>query len=112
MQISESCQINSKYYQDDEGKWVKDRWNPEWKKIKHRKHSASAWNQILGVVGTEYAGTAWVTTLLDPMKTVIVQTETGFINGASATATATATATAAGATAAENAAGAVPVPGQ
>jgi hypothetical protein len=125
MQISESCQINSKYYQDNEGKWVKDRWNPEWKKIKHRKHSASAWNQILGVVGTEYAGTAWVTTLLDPMKTVIVQTETGFINGASATAamsaasaassamgTASSLTGAAGATATGNTAGAGSVPGQ
>jgi hypothetical protein len=81
MQISESCKINSKYYQDKTGKWIKDRWNPEWKKIKQRKHPDSVWNQISGIVSSEYTGTTWITTLLEPMKTVIVQTEQGFING-------------------------------
>jgi hypothetical protein len=100
MQVSESCQLNEQYYQDKSGKWLKERWQPEWNKIKKRKHSPSVWNHLLSIVDTEYVGTAWVTTLLDPLKTVLVQTETGLINDLGAaiggTATATATATAAG----------------
>jgi hypothetical protein len=96
MQVSESCQLNEQYYQDKSGKWLKERWQPEWNKIKKRKHSPSVWNQLLSIVDTEYVGTAWVTTLLDPLKTVLVQTETGLINDLGAAIGGTATATAAG----------------
>lgn len=88
MRIAETCRINPEYYQTN-GKWDKDKWGPEWKLIKSRKHGKSAWKQVLDVVGVQYQDSKWISTLLEPTKTVIIQYETEglnrLINGASAT---------------------------
>lgn len=87
MRISETCRINPDYYMRD-GKWDKDLWGPEWKLISSRRRKASPWKQILAVVGVQYAGDKWISTLVEPMRTVVVQYETQgitrLINGASA----------------------------
>lgn len=82
MQISESCKINPDYYQT-EGQWDKHKWKPEWAMIKKRRKGSSGWKSMLNLVGTDYIGSAWVTTLSEPLKTYIIQTETGFLNSAS-----------------------------
>lgn len=86
MRISETCTINADYYKTD-GKWDKKLWGPEWELISKRRPQKSVWRQILDVVGTQYAGTQWVTTLVEPAKTVVVTYEKGaltkLINGAS-----------------------------
>lgn len=81
MRISETCQINPEYYMTD-GKWDKTKWNPEWKLIKSRRKPQNQWNKILNIIGAGYTGTEWITTLAEPMKTYIIQTETGLLNSA------------------------------
>lgn len=86
MHISETCKINRDYYMKD-GKWDKKAWGPEWKLIKSRKKGKSIWKQVLDVVGVQYAGSKWISTLIEPAKTVLVNYETQgisrLINGAS-----------------------------
>ena len=82
MQLTESCKINPAYYQTD-GQWDKKKWNPEWKMINQRRKKPSGWKTLLNLVGTDYVGSAWVTTLTEPLKTYIIQTETGLLNSAS-----------------------------
>lgn len=86
MRIAETCQINEKYY-DPTDKTKKDAWKEEWKKIKSRRKSQSAWKQVLNIVGTGYIDKdkQWITTLIDPLKTTIISYEGNFLNG-SATA--------------------------
>lgn len=79
MQIAETCRINPDYYMTD-GKWDKDIWGPEWKLISKRKPSKPAWRSVLEVVGVQYAGSNWISTLLEPTKTVIIQYETQELN--------------------------------
>jgi hypothetical protein len=83
MKVSESCQINPRYYKDKSGGWDKDKWSPEWKLIKQRKPGNSFWQQTLKILGTGYVGTSWITTLADPIKTYVIQTEQGLLNCAS-----------------------------
>lgn len=97
MNVTESCQINKKYYTDENGKWKKDRWKPEWELIKKRKRSPNVWQQILNIVGVGYLNGEWVTTLTDPVKTYIIQTETGWFNSGSGSAPAAKSAAGAGA---------------
>lgn len=95
MRIAETCRINPAYYMKD-GKWDKDAWGPEWKLISSRRKGKAAWRQVLDVVGVQYMGSKWLTTLIDPAKTVIINYETQginrLINGASASMPTSATA--------------------
>lgn len=75
MQIAETCKINTDYYKTG-GKWDKSIWGPEWKLISKRKPSKSVWRQVLDVVGVQYAGSNWISTLIEPTKTVIIKYET------------------------------------
>jgi len=79
MRIAETCQVNWEKYKTD-GKWDKDLWGPEWKMIKSRRPRKSAWKQILEVAGVQYSDSRWISTLLEPAKTVIVQYQTQGIN--------------------------------
>lgn len=74
MEIGESCAIDRSYYMTD-GKWDKRKWGPEWKKISSRK-KGNVWRQVLTVLGMEYKDSKWVTTLLEPAKSAIIQHET------------------------------------
>ncbi len=79
MRISETCKINRDYYMKD-GKWDKAAWGPEWKLIKSRRKSPSVWKQVLDVIGVQYVDSKWISTLIDPAKTVIINYETEGIN--------------------------------
>ncbi len=75
MKVSEVCNINRKYYQSADGKDNKE-WKKEWAKIKGRKRQPSVWQQLLGVVSTQYKDSKWVTVLTDPAKSAFIQYET------------------------------------
>lgn len=83
MRITESCQINTAYYTEN-GRWIKDKWYPEWQLIKSRRHAPSVFKPMLDVIRVNYVNGAWVTTLAEPMKTYLIQTENGLLNGANA----------------------------
>lgn len=76
MQISESCQMNSRYYASE------DRWKEEWKKIKRRRHSPSVFNTFLDQAKDEFDwdNHKWVYTLLDPVKSAILVDEEKWVN--------------------------------
>jgi hypothetical protein len=76
MRVAETCRIDDKYYET-----YPEAWKSEWKKIKSRKHKTSPFNQMLNIVGVEYIKdkTAWITTLVDPLKTYLIQTESGIL---------------------------------
>ncbi len=40
----------------------------------------AGWRNVLEVVGVQYAGSNWISTLLEPSKTVIIQYETQELN--------------------------------
>lgn len=84
MQICESCKINKAYYQNEKGRWVRSKWREEWKLLQRRNNIVAngIWKDFLKVIGANYTDGAWVTTLVDPMKTYIIQTETGALNKA------------------------------
>lgn len=75
MNISEVCSINDKYYRTVDGKDNK-KWKDEWKQIKSRKRPLSVWNQILGVISTQYKDSQWITVIADPAKNAFIQYET------------------------------------
>lgn len=79
MKIAETCRINDSYYRDANGKDNK-KWKEEWKQIKSRRHSPSVWQQMAGVVSTQYANSQWVTVLVNPVKTAFIQYETDGVN--------------------------------
>lgn len=79
MRIAETCKINRDYYMKD-GKWDKDAWSPEWKLIKSRRKAKSSWRQVLDVVGMQYTGSKWISTLIEPAKTVMINYESNGIN--------------------------------
>lgn len=83
MKISESCKINDQYYAKADGKgfkWDKEKWMPEWKIISSRKPQMNIWQTLGAVIGTEYAGNKWITTLIEPAATVLIQHEGKWLN--------------------------------
>lgn len=80
IKLAETCKINESYYVKN-NKWQRSKWRPEWKLIRRRKPSQFG-KQILNVIGFGYSNGSWVTTLLDPMKTTIIQCENQWLNGA------------------------------
>lgn len=99
MQISETCSINQEYYQTANHKWDKSKWKPEWQAIKKRSHGQSGWSKVMDVISTGYANNQWVVTLLEPMKTTVIQVENQLVNGASSGMPTSASASAAAAAA-------------
>ena len=81
MKLTQTCKINEAYYTENK-KWQRSKWRPEWDLIRKRK-SAKFGQQLLSIIGFGYTNGAWVTTLMDPMKTTLVQYENKWINGAS-----------------------------
>lgn len=79
MQVSETCKINTDYYMKD-GKWNREAWEPEWKLIRSRRRGPSVWRRVLDVIGMQYADGKWVNTLIDPLKTSVINFETQGIN--------------------------------
>ena len=100
MTLSESCQVNERYYhvttealptdgsqpeqqqeqdtKQDEKKWDKDKWKPEWKKMQ-RGQKNKFWSQAVAAVQANIIGSNWVTTITDPLLTAISDTETEWI---------------------------------
>ena len=81
MKLTQTCKINEAYYTENK-KWQRSKWRPEWDLIRKRK-SAKFGQQLLSIIDFGYTNGAWVTTLMDPMKTTLVQYENKWINGAS-----------------------------
>lgn len=75
MKISEVCKINDNYYRTPDGKDNK-KWKQEWRQIKSRRRRPSVWNQVLGVLSTQYKDSQWITVLVDPAKNAFIQYET------------------------------------
>lgn len=84
MQVTESCKIKPEYYQNEKGRWVRSKWREEWKLLQKRSNlvAKGVWNDFLKVIGVKYTNGAWVTTLVDPMKTYIIQAEKGALTKA------------------------------
>lgn len=87
IQVSETCDINSQYYMND-GKWDKDKWEPEWEKIKKRQPSKTPWSRMSSVVESEYKDNKWIVTLLEPIKTAVIQSEGRLLNASGSSASA------------------------
>lgn len=79
MTVTETCRLNDSYYMTN-GKWDNSKWKPEWKKIKSRRHSPSALNQVWFLISNKYNDNKWVTILVDPAKSAFIQYETDGIN--------------------------------
>lgn len=97
MTVTETCELNDSYYKTD-GNWDSSKWKPEWRKIKSRRRTPSAWKQVWSAISNQYTGDKWVTILIDPAKTTFIQYETNGINrlinpGATITSAASASAT-------------------
>ena len=76
MRISESCQMNEKYYETGE------EWKEEWKILKKRQHKPSAIHTLVDQFKTEFDmdNNKWVHTILDPIKTAVIVDETKWAN--------------------------------
>lgn len=84
MQITESCQINEEYYKRG-NEWLKEKWQPEWKNIKRRKRSNTFWGQMANIAETQYIGSNWITTWIEPTKTAVLQIDNEFFNAVGTT---------------------------
>ena len=76
MNITETCQMNDQYYQDEE------KWKEEWKKVKKRRHSRPVFNTFIEQAKTEFDvnNYQWVHTILDPVSSAILVDEQKWIN--------------------------------
>ena len=75
MKVSEVCKINERYYMTADGK-DNNKWKEEWALIKKRKKQPSIWQQLLGVVSSQYKDSKWVTVLAEPAVNAFIQYET------------------------------------
>lgn len=86
MDISESCQINEEYYTSLDGgkrKWIKERWDPEWKMMKHRAGRRPGSN-LLDIIFPQFSGDKWITTLAEPTMTILMTEEGKLVNAGAA----------------------------
>lgn len=77
MQITETCQMNEKFYDSN------DRWKEEWKQIKKRKKcSPSFINTIIEQTKNEFDWNnhKWIYTILDPVQSAIIIDEQKWVN--------------------------------
>lgn len=86
MDITETCDINRAYYtvtENGKRKWLKSRWQPEWKLMKQRPHRRGASNKFTDIIFPQFTGDAWITTLAEPTVTVLLSEEGKLVNAAS-----------------------------
>lgn len=86
MDISESCRINEDYYTESNGKsrrWLKEKWNPEWKLMKKRPKRGKGETSLPDIMFPKFTGDSWITTITEPMITVIMNEEGTLVNAAS-----------------------------
>lgn len=75
MEIEESCNINENYYLSEDGKkWRKERWKPEWQKMKKRPNRSKKQN-LVEIMFPQFTGQQWITTLVEPTITVLLKNE-------------------------------------
>ena len=80
MQIEESCRINDKYYKTADGKkWQKDKWNKEWKLMSKRPQRGKSQKPI-DMIFPQFANGQWITTIIEPASTVLIQNENALVN--------------------------------
>lgn len=80
MEIEESCAINPEYYMSSDGKkWLKEKWQPEWKKMKKRPKKGPGQNMAAAIF-PQYSNGQWITTLIEPVSTVLIQNEGLLVN--------------------------------
>lgn len=79
MVIEESCRINDKYYKTADGKkWQKDKWKGEWKKMNKRPKAGQS-PKAIDMIFPQFANGQWVTTIIEPASTVLIQNENAFV---------------------------------
>ena len=82
MQIEESCSINDKYYKTADGKkWQKDKWQPEWKLMNKRPKRGKG-QKAVDMIFPQFANGQWITTIIEPTTTVLLQNENMIVNKA------------------------------
>ena len=97
IEVSQSCQLNAKYYIKKENnenedvvnfsnlpeykEWDKAVWKEEWKQMKGRGKSNSFLSNAWTEIRTAYIGSNWVKELVDPIGTQILLYETKELNG-------------------------------
>lgn len=87
MDITESCDINTGYYTTvDNGKrkWVKERWNPEWKMMKKRPKRGASGPGLVDMIFPQFSGDNWITTIVEPATTILLTEEGKFVNASAA----------------------------
>ncbi|MBD5370781.1 MAG: hypothetical protein HDR80_06490 [Bacteroides sp.] len=87
MDITETCSINEDYYTTvEKGKrrWNKSRWQPEWNLMKKRSRPApGASSSLAEMLFPQFTGDTWITTLAEPVVTVLMTEEGRLLNAAS-----------------------------
>ena len=80
MSLSESCELNRKYYFD--GDTPNKNWKQEWKQMKRRKHYPTFWDAIAAdfIRTFDIQNHQWIHTLLDPVKQAIIVDESRWLN--------------------------------
>lgn len=79
MDIEESCNINENYYKTADGKWIKERWQPEWKMMKKRPKRGRSQN-LAQMMFPQFSGDQWITTIIEPAGTVLITNENKLVN--------------------------------
>ena len=85
MDISESCLINEEFYTDSKDgkrKWIKERWQPEWKLMKKRQRRGGS-GTLADIIFPQFTGDSWITTIAEPAVTMLMSEEGKLINAAS-----------------------------
>lgn len=83
MDITESCMINENYYTTTDGnkrKWVKAKWKDEWDKMKKRPSRTPGAASLTDIIFPQFSGDNWITTIAEPMTTVLLSEEGKFVN--------------------------------
>lgn len=85
MDITESCRINQSYYTENVGgkrKWIKERWQPEWKLMRKRP-SRSHGVKLADAIFPAFSGDNWITTIIEPATTLLLSKEGKLVNATS-----------------------------
>lgn len=89
MVLSERCSINEDYYKKTgpNGKtvWNRKLWKEEWKVMKKRssykKSMKQPWDKTWDKIRTEWTGGRWVTEIMTPSTSLLIQKGTSYMNG-------------------------------
>ena len=79
MTLSESCRINEDFYKDN------DLWKKEWrimkKRASYRTSMKQPWTKAWDKIRTEWTGGRWVTEIMTPSTSLLIQKGTSYMNG-------------------------------